>query len=140
MATKAQERKALEQIKQIVDGLGTDSYLAMAFDGCFEIAEDNIDNDFANNLKTANKNLMKKIEKTESERNDIRRSLELAKEEKESVQRDCNYWKDASRQMESKYYEEYNKRQNAEAEIENQKAEVIKLKAMLFDYMIKEKN
>ena len=33
MVTKEQERKALEQIKKIVDSLGADSYIATAFDG-----------------------------------------------------------------------------------------------------------
>lgn len=44
--TKEQERKALEKIMKIISDLGEDSYLKMAFDGCFEIAESNIDNDF----------------------------------------------------------------------------------------------
>lgn len=47
MTTKEQERKALEQIRKIVDSLGEDSYIATAFEGCFEIAADNIENDFA---------------------------------------------------------------------------------------------
>ena len=47
ITTKEQERKALVQIKKIVDGLGKDSYIAAAFEGCFEIAESNIENDFA---------------------------------------------------------------------------------------------
>lgn len=51
MTTKAEERKALEQIKAIVDKLGENSYVAMAFDGAFEIAEDNIGNDFARSVK-----------------------------------------------------------------------------------------
>lgn len=42
MTTKEQERKALAQIKKIVEGLGGDSYLATAFEGCFEDAEYNI--------------------------------------------------------------------------------------------------
>ena len=50
-ATKDQERKALEQIRKIVEGLGEDSYIGTAFEGCFEIAEDNIENDFANSMK-----------------------------------------------------------------------------------------
>ena len=41
MVTKEQERKALEQIKKIVDSLGADSYIATAFDGCFEDAREN---------------------------------------------------------------------------------------------------
>lgn len=47
MTTKEQERKALEQIKKIVDSLGENSYVGTAFAGCFEIAEENIENDFA---------------------------------------------------------------------------------------------
>lgn len=51
MITKEQELKALAQIRRIVDGLGEDSYIAAAFEGCFEIAEDNIGNDFACSMK-----------------------------------------------------------------------------------------
>ena len=51
MATKEQELKALEKIKKIVEELGEDSYIGMALDGCFEIAEDNINNDFACSMK-----------------------------------------------------------------------------------------
>lgn len=47
IATKEQERKALEKIKKIVSDLGPDSYLSTAFKGCFEDAEYNIENDFA---------------------------------------------------------------------------------------------
>lgn len=49
-ATKEQERKALAQIRKIVEGLGENSYIA-AFEGCFEIAEENIENDFACSMK-----------------------------------------------------------------------------------------
>lgn len=42
-ASKQQERDALDQIRAIVDTLGPDSYLATAFAGCFEDAEENID-------------------------------------------------------------------------------------------------
>lgn len=47
MVTKNDERKALEKIKKIVEELGDDSYIAVAFEGCFDIAEENINNDFA---------------------------------------------------------------------------------------------
>lgn len=46
-ASKQQERDALEKIRKIVDSLGPDSYLATAFSGCFDDAEQNIDNGFA---------------------------------------------------------------------------------------------
>lgn len=47
IATKDQERDALAKVKKIVEGLGPQSYLATAFEGCFQDAEDNIENDFA---------------------------------------------------------------------------------------------
>ena len=50
-ATKDQEREALEKIKAIVEALGPDSYIGTALEGCFEIAERNIENDFACSMK-----------------------------------------------------------------------------------------
>lgn len=46
-ATKAQERETLEKIKAMVAELGPQSYLKSAFEGVFEIAEMNIDDDAA---------------------------------------------------------------------------------------------
>lgn len=46
MTTKDQERKALEQIKKIIDGLGADSYVSAAMEGVYDLAMDNIGNDF----------------------------------------------------------------------------------------------
>ena len=51
-ATKEQERKALKKIKNIVDEVGgADSYIGMAFEGCFELAEQNINDDAAFSMK-----------------------------------------------------------------------------------------
>lgn len=47
IATKQQEREALEKIKAIVAELGENSYVGTALRGCFEDAEENIANDFA---------------------------------------------------------------------------------------------
>lgn len=46
-ATKAQERETLEKIKTMVAELGPQSYLKTAFEGVFEVAEMNIDEDAA---------------------------------------------------------------------------------------------
>lgn len=51
LTTKDQEREALEKIKAIVEGLGQDSYIGTALEGCLEIAEENIENDFACSMK-----------------------------------------------------------------------------------------
>lgn len=66
MTTKEQERKALAQIKKIVDSLGEDSYIATAFEGCFEIAADNIENDFACSMKQRAESAEKKAAAAES--------------------------------------------------------------------------
>ena len=50
-ATKDQERETLEQIKAMVAELGPQSYLATAFEGCFEDAEQNIEDDVAYSMK-----------------------------------------------------------------------------------------
>lgn len=51
MATKEQEMAALKKIRKIVEGLGENSYIGTAFEGCFEIAEENIESDFACSMK-----------------------------------------------------------------------------------------
>lgn len=51
VTTKEQERKALAKIREIVKSLGENSYVGTAFEGCFEIAEENIEYDFADSMK-----------------------------------------------------------------------------------------
>ena len=51
IATKQQERDTLAAIRRMVEELGPQSYLATAFAGCFEDAESNIENDFADSMK-----------------------------------------------------------------------------------------
>ena len=51
-ATKQQERDTLEKIRKMVEQLGPDSYLATAFEGCFDLAAENIDNDWADQGNT----------------------------------------------------------------------------------------
>lgn len=77
VATKEQERKALEKIRKIVADLGENSYIGTAFEGCFEIAEENIENDFACSMK-------QRAEKAASEAEEFKRTAEYyaAEEEK----------------------------------------------------------
>ena len=50
-ATKQQEMDTLEAIQKMVIELGPQSYVATAFEGCFEIAAQNIDYDFGGSMK-----------------------------------------------------------------------------------------
>mgnify|MGYP005949228813 FL=1 len=49
--TKADERAALELIRGILAELDPAGYVNTAFEGCCDVAESNIDNDFANSYK-----------------------------------------------------------------------------------------
>lgn len=51
MTTKQQERDALAKIRKIVESLGEGSYIGTAFEGCFQDAEENIENDFGCSMK-----------------------------------------------------------------------------------------
>lgn len=51
MTSKNDERKALEESKNIVAALGENSYVAAAFEGCLELAEANIEEGAAYSMK-----------------------------------------------------------------------------------------
>lgn len=81
MTMKEQERKALEKIKKIVEDLGKNSYVGTAFEGCFEIAEENIDNDFACSMKQRAEKAEKDMQYFQDMANYSSNELEKAQEE-----------------------------------------------------------
>ncbi len=81
MATKSQEREALERIREIVAGLGEDSYIGTAFEGCFEIAESNIDNDFACSMKERADRAEQEVNELWAEKNRLEEELAAKKAE-----------------------------------------------------------
>ena len=146
MITKEQERKALEQIKQIIDkvseGNPANSYIGMAFEGCVELAESNIEYDFGDSFKT-------RAESAEKREHEAREKLSKANEMIERLNRLLNnndgaYERLTHEKAESdkacdgwnRAYNEAQARANAaEAKVEEQAQEIMKLKAMLFDLM-----
>lgn len=95
ITTKEQERKALAQIRKIVEGLGEFSYVATAFEGCFEDAEQNIEYDFgcsmkqradaatkkADDLEKKVAELEHQLKKKELDERDLRLAIEKVKAE-----------------------------------------------------------
>lgn len=79
VATKEQELKALAKIKKIVEELGENSYIGIAFEGCFEIAEDNIGNDFGCSMK-------QRAEAAEKNAEEFKRAAEYYSAEAEKAQ------------------------------------------------------
>lgn len=85
IATKEQERKALEQIKKIVDGLGEDSYIRTAFEGAFEDAENNIKDDAAYSMKARYEFSEKQLEKALEENKQLKEKLAESEKEVNSL-------------------------------------------------------
>lgn len=145
-ATKEQERKALEKIRKIVEDLGgADSYIGMAFEGCFEIAEENIENDFACSMK-------QRAESAEKENSDLREKLAEAREDEGIKDTKIENLEAHVEQLETRRDEllkqvsdgadatiqNWNMFREQEDRAEVAEAEIVKLKAKLYDLLVKE--
>jgi uncharacterized protein YktA (UPF0223 family) len=142
MTTKEQEIKALEQIKAIVAGLGEDSYLAAAFDGCFELAEDNISNDFLRTPHDSADCLNRFIDKLQKDIAKLTNELLTVKDERNDLQiayENAIYDKQLAVTTADNRYMDLvvakNEVKTLTAERDNQKGQILELKAKLYDYM-----
>lgn len=92
-ATKQQERDTLEKIRKMVEQLGPDSYLATAFEGCFDLAAENIDNDWACSMADRARNAEKRVAELEDKGNtDLTAITEAMKEFQRTSQNAFNEW------------------------------------------------
>jgi len=142
MTTKEQERKALEQIRKIVESLGENSYVGTAFAGCFEDAEENIENDFAMSMKDRYEAAEKKIDEYKQVRDElVEENKDLEKRAKNAeelfngkVEQASKYY-ESWKKAEDKAVEYWNKFRMQEAKNEDLQMQIIQLKARLFDMM-----
>lgn len=140
MTTKEQERKALARIRKIVAELGEDSYLATAFDGAWEIAEENIENDFANSTKF----YVDKYNGTDSRAVAAENKIRELTAEVEFQKGEAEFHKKAYVEKNKDYHKACNRVEeltkalkDAEDKIEALELETMKLKAKLYDLMTK---
>lgn len=154
MTTKDQERKALEQIRKIVDELGENSYIGMAFEGCFEIAEKNIVNDLGCSMKQRCRSAEKEAAQLANDVVRLQKTNRVLMEENENIARKYDKEKESGTAFAVKYaeldaraeeykqsaLENWNKFRETEDKLEAANAEILKLKAKLYDYMVKEVN
>lgn len=134
IATKEKERQVLEKIKKMVAELGENSYLAAAFTGSFELAEQNIDNDAA---YTAQYYIDRVVKAADTEKR-INEELTTTKTMLAAVQeahRATTENFDATQERASKYANEID---DMKATMNAKETEIISLKAKLYDYMTKE--
>ena len=85
MTTKEQERKALAQIKAIIDELGENSYIGTAFAGCVQDAENNIDEDAAYSYKDRYEYMANEREQERTKRKAAEKALAEAKADLEEA-------------------------------------------------------
>lgn len=137
MATKEQERKALEQIVKIVEGLGEDSYIGTAFEGCFEIAKQNIENDWACSILQRAEAAERNFERTHEAWEKVTSELKLAKktladesDRRKRVMIDFDH-------IRIEKFEAENRAGVAESKIVDLENEILHLKAKLYDLMTK---
>lgn len=146
MSTKQQELESLKKIREIVVELGPDSYIATAFEGCFEVAKSNIENDFADSMKARWQDADRKLNEANGTIEDLRAKLaesekdyeaahatahQIAEEKDAEIASIKNELINASKM--AAYIKEYQRR------IEKAEGEIIFLKAKLYDYLIKQK-
>lgn len=79
LATKQEERDTLAVIRQMVEELGPQSYLATAFEGCFRDAEDNIEDDAAYSMKSRFEYSEEKLAAALEENKKLKAEVEYAK-------------------------------------------------------------
>lgn len=144
MSTKQQELESLKKILEIVVELGLDSYIATAFEGCFEVAKSNIENDFADSMKARWQDADRKLNEANGTIKELRVKLaesekgyeaahataqQIAEEKDAEIASIKNELINAGKMADC--IKEYQRR------IEKAEGEIICLKAKLYDCLIK---
>ena len=151
MTSKEQERKALEQIKTLIESMGNGSYIGTAFAGCVEDAEENIENDFALSMKDRyetselrNKALTQtltqadsKIKDLEARVTELKAHLDGSHELGDSLAHKLEEEKARRKEIEAHSIDCWNKLQDAESKLDEKEDEIIRLKAKLYDLLAK---
>jgi len=140
--TKDQEREILKKITKLIEEAGPDSYIATTFDGIIEQAEENIANDFGCNYKEAYektldlyneargdiKALESQYDDLEEQMKTITGALEAAQAKNAELRQDNNKAADEIGKLEDL-------QDDSIKEIKALQAEIITLKAKLYDLM-----
>lgn len=135
MTTKEQERKALEQIRKIVAGLGDDSYVATAFEGCFDDAEYNIEYDAAMSMADRVASYAKELSEMRDERDLFKERDSVHCQQIRELNEQIATLKNEKQEYADDVIEKWNMfRAEEDKKIELEKT-IIELKAKLYDLM-----
>ncbi len=145
--TKQQERDTLEKIQKMVEMLGPDSYLATAFDGCFDLAAENIENDWACSMADRVRRAEKRAAELEDELAESVKDYEAAHAaaheiaaqkdaEIEQLRAQLKQSQETARWNGQRCDEEATAAGEAQRRAEAAETEVIQLKAKLYDLLV----
>jgi len=142
MTTKEQERNILAQIDGLINSTEPGSYIRTAFSGCVQMAENNIRDDFANNYPDMIEYRDAQIETLKKEVADLRHDYKLEEKHNEDL---IAQVKSGERAFDTamaninalmREKEDLETRlARAEEYAKNKDAEIIKLKAKLYDLL-----
>lgn len=146
-ATKQQERDTLEKIQKMVEMLGPDSYLATAFDGCFDLAAENIENDWACSMADRVRRAEKRAAELEDELAESVKDYEAVHAaaheiaaqkdaEIEQLRAQLKQSQETARWNGQRCDEEATAAGEAQRRAEAAETEVIQLKAKLYDLLV----
>ena len=146
-ATKQQEREALDKIRKLVEQLGPDSYLATTFEGCFDLAAENINNDWACSMADRANRAEKRAAELEDKLAESVKDYEAAHaaahavaEEKDAeiagLKAQLAQMQETARWNGQRCDEEAAAADEAQRRAEAAEAEVITLKAKLYDLLV----
>lgn len=143
MALKADDRKALNQIKKILAGLEGESYVKQAMDGMIEDAESNIENDFWNSWRMRAEYIERDFNRAEDEIAELKEQnrkltaeMELTKKTLQDERERANSLASKCDELRASYREAVDKSGDKEVRVQELELEIIKLKAKLYDMMV----
>lgn len=136
MVTKDQERKALEQIREIVESLGEDSYIGMAMIGVLEDAKQNIENDWACSNYDRWQMAEQKLEQTKQGNIWLQEQLNEAKNQNLDYKKRIEDFENRCVECHKNVINSWNKFRAEEDKRIMAEEQIIRLKAKLYDMMI----
>lgn len=151
MTSKNQEREVLKKIRKIVEELGEDSYVGTTFEGAWELAEENIENDFASSCAyfigmtgEHEKTIRRLTEEADSKEKRLCQVLEEKDREIEALKSKIEEQEERIRSEHRRALEETSKNgkfegtvRTLEAELHDRDMTIMELKAKLYDMMVK---
>jgi len=135
--TKAQEMELLEQIADLIEQAGDDSYIGRAFEGCYLMAKSNIKDDFWNSMKEQRDLNQAEAEKWMDKAEEYKKELDASKQLREDLEKNRDFLLEKVNETKKCNTELWNQLCEQERKANELEQEVIQLKAKLYDLICK---